>query len=94
MCLLPARAAACRGFLAGQDGSAVGDWLFFLWKTCCRGAFLEHPLDKKCKEEKNKPGMSKMSGRLFFLPLGAGKPLGAMLLLRAHSRSGSRALGH
>lgn len=55
---------------------------------------LVHLLDKKCREEENKPGMSKMSGRLFFLPLGAGKPLGAMLLLRAHSRSGSRALGH
>lgn len=54
---------------------------------------LVHPLDKKRREEKNKPGMSKMTGRLFFLPLGAGKPLRVVLLLRARGRGGSRALG-
>lgn len=46
-----------------------------------------HPLYQKCREEKNKPGMSKTIGCLLFLSLGV------TILLRAQGRGESRALG-
>lgn len=47
-----------------------------------------HPLYQKCREEKNKPGMSKTIGCLLFLSLGV------MLLRRARGRGESRVLGY